>query len=95
MAGQNDGVCLAQVVDEGADLDHLRRVQADGRLVQDDDLGRAQQRRRNADALAVAFGQVADEPPLHTLQPGAGRGFFYRRSAGDLFALALELRHKQ
>ena len=95
MAGQNDGVRLAQVVDEGADLDHLRRVQADGRLVQDDDLGRAQQRRRNADALAVAFRQVADEPPLHTLQPGAGRGFFYRRSAGGLFALALELRHKQ
>ena len=42
MAGQNDRVGLAQVTDEGADLDHLRRIQTDGWLVKDDDFRRAQ-----------------------------------------------------
>ena len=86
---------LAQVMDQAADFDHLRRVQADGGLVQDDDLGGAQQRPGNTHALAVALGQVADQPPFHLLQAGAGAGVFYSRDAVGLFAGALQLGHKQ
>ena len=95
MAGQNDRVGLTQIPDQGADLDHLRGVKADGRLVQNDDLGCAQQRGGNADTLAVALGQVADEPLLHPLQTRAGSGMLYRRNAVCLFAGALQLGHKK
>ena len=69
MAGQNDGVGLAQLPDEFAHFDHLRRVQAHGRLVQNDDLWAAQQSLRNAHPLFIALGQAADEPGQHFFQP--------------------------
>ena len=36
-------------------LDYLLRVEADGRLIKDDDLWVSEQRLRDADALAVAL----------------------------------------
>ena len=69
MAGQNDGVGLAQLPDEFTHFDHLRRVQAHGRLVQNDDLWATQQSLRNAHPLFIALGQAADEPGQHFFQP--------------------------
>ena len=58
---------LPQLPDQVADFNDLKRVKADGRLVQNDDFGIAQQRLRNTDALLVAFGQRRD--PLATYIP--------------------------
>ena len=46
-------------------LDYLLRVEADGRLIKDDDLWVSEQRLRDADALAVALREIADEPVRH------------------------------
>ena len=80
MAGQDDGVAFAQLLDQAAHLNHLRRVQPHGGLIQNDDLGAAQQRLGDAHPLAVPFGQVADQPGHHAGQAGA---------AGRLFHLGL------
>jgi len=50
-------VLLAKLADQVADLDDLQRVKAHGGLIQNDDLGIAQQRLSDADALLVAFGK--------------------------------------
>ena len=95
MAGQDDRVGLAQVADEGADLDHLRRVQADGGLIQNDDLRCAEQRSGNTHTLTVALGQVADQALLHALQARAGRGVRHCGGTIRLFAGALQLGNEQ
>ena len=95
MAGQDDRVGLAQVADEGADLDHLRRVQADGGLIQNDDLRRAKQRSGNAHTLTVALGQIADQALLHALQARAGHGVLHCGGTIRLFAGALQLGNEQ
>ena len=71
MTGQDDRVGLPQLPDEFADLDDLRRVQADGRLIEDDEFRAAQQRLRDAHPLPVALGEAADEPGQNLFQPGA------------------------
>ena len=86
---------LAQIADEGADLDHLRRVQADGGLIQNDDLRRAEQRSANTHTLTVALGQVADQALLHALQARAGRGVRHCGGTIRLFAGALQLGNEQ
>ena len=68
-------MAFPQLPDQSADLDDLCRVKAHGRLVQNDELRRAQQCLRNAHALAVALGQTADEPGQHLFQPGAAGSF--------------------
>jgi len=55
----------AQVADQLAYLDDLARVQADGRLVQDQNLRVSDQGLRETYALLVTFGQVADHSGLH------------------------------
>ena len=85
----------AQIVDQAADLDDLRRVQAHRGFVQNDDLRLPQQRGGDAHPLAVTLGQVADEPVLHGLQPGAAHGSL-RHGCAVLFVFhAFQLRHKQ
>ena len=80
----------AQVPDQRPDLDHLGRVQAHGRLVQNDDLRAAHQGARQPHPLFVALGQVADKPSAHALQPGAGHGLFHLACAlGTAHALQL------
>ena len=86
---------LAQIADEGADLDHLRRVQADGGLIQNDDLRCAEQRGGNAHTLTVALGQVVDQALLHALQARAGRSVLHCGGAIRLFAGALQLGNEQ
>ena len=70
MGAQNDGVPLAQFMNQVADFNNLQRVKADGRLVQNDVRRVAQQCLRNANALAVALGQGADQPVCHLGQAG-------------------------
>ena len=55
VGGKNDRVALAEALDQVADLDDLLRVEADGRLVQNQDGRVAEQRLRDADALLVAL----------------------------------------
>ena len=70
MAGQDDRMRPAQLPDELADLDDLCRVQADRRLVQNDEPGTAQQCLCNAHPLLVALGKAADELGQNGFQPG-------------------------
>ena len=55
-----DRLRLAEFPDQRADPRDLVRVQTAGGFVEDQDLGVVQQRLRHGDALAVAFGQLAD-----------------------------------
>ena len=61
MGGEDDGVILAQGADQIADLNDLLGVEAYRRLVENDDLGRADECAGDAHALAVALGQVLDD----------------------------------
>ena len=85
MAGQDDRMCPAQLPDELADLDDLCRVQADRRLVQNDEPGTAQQCLCNANPLLVALGKAADEPGHHLIQPGAPGGLLHLLAALGFF----------
>ena len=71
VAGEDHGVLLSQRVDQVTDLDDLQWVKADGWLIQDNHLRVAQQRLGNAHALAIALGQVLDQPVLHRGNLGA------------------------
>ena len=61
---------LAEVLDEFADLADLVRVEADGRLIEDEQVGVADEGIREADALAVALGKRADDLALHVGEAG-------------------------
>ena len=78
------GVLLAQFADQLARLADLRRVEAGGRLVEDQHRRVVQQRVGQADALAVALRQRADQLPAHVAQPAArpARTRCASRSAG-------------
>ena len=65
---EQDGVAFAEVFDQLADLPDLVRVEADGRFVEDEQVGVVQEGIGQAHALAVAFGQRADQFPLHIAQ---------------------------
>ena len=56
--------------DEVSDFDDLLGVKTDGRLVQDDDLGIADECLRDADTLTVALGQIADDTLVHVRDLG-------------------------
>ena len=72
VGAEDHGVGLAQLSDEVPDLDDLQGVQAHGGLIQNDDLGAAQQGLGDAHPLAVALGQGGDAAVLHVLEPGLG-----------------------
>ena len=59
----------AKVLDQLAHAADLIRVQADGRLIEDQQIGLVHQRIREAHALAVALRERADDPVLDVLQP--------------------------
>jgi hypothetical protein len=58
--GQEHGVLVLELVDELAHLDDLPRVEAAGRLVEDDQRRPVDDGLGDADPLAVAVGQRAD-----------------------------------
>ena len=53
-----------QILDQPADFHDLRRVETDGRLIQDEEFRRAEQRHGKTDTLPVTFGEVADDALL-------------------------------
>ncbi len=71
-----------QLADERADLADLVRIEADGRLVQDDHVGVVDDGLSDADALLVALGQRADEPLADIDQAAALLGVGQRFAAG-------------
>ena len=56
---QDDRVIAGELLDQLARLDDLLRVEAGGRLVEDQHVGVVDQRLREADALPVALRQLA------------------------------------
>lgn len=69
-----------------ADFLDLVRVQARGRLVQDDDLGIVDQGLGQGRALAVAHGQLSDGPAVHGRQAGLFQDPARRSAAGSVQA---------
>ena len=53
---------VAQLANQGADLADLIRIEADGGLVEDDDVRLVDDGLSDADPLLVALGQRADQP---------------------------------
>ena len=72
VAREEDGALAAQAGEQLPHLHHLRGVEADGRLVEEEDRRLAEQRLRQADALAVALRQRADAPVGHAVEPACG-----------------------
>ena len=60
VGGKNNGVVAGQAFDQLAGFEDLVRIEAGGGLVQHQDVGIVQNRLSQADALAVAFGELAD-----------------------------------
>ena len=58
---QNDGVIAGQALDQVARLIDLLGIEARGRLVEDQHIGIVDDGLRQADALAVAFGELPDQ----------------------------------
>ncbi len=61
MRTQNNGVRLAELLDEFTNFYDLRRVKTDRRLIQNDDVRISQQGLRDADPLTVAFGKMLNQ----------------------------------
>ena len=61
MRAENDRVVLAERADEVADFDDLIGVEADGRLVENQNVRVAEQGLRDAYPLAIALGELVDE----------------------------------
>ena len=82
MRAEDYRVILAQFFDEVADFDNLNGVQANSRFVQNDDLGAAKQRLRDANPLPIALGQGTDDPILYVFDTGT-----VHRGADSVFQL--------
>ncbi|MCZ7686445.1 MAG: hypothetical protein M5U28_49885 [Sandaracinaceae bacterium] len=87
---QDDRALLADLLDELADLDRLVRVEAAHRLVEDEDGRLVDQRLREADALLVALGELADGLRDHVLEAD----LLDHRQRAALRRLALEAPHR-
>ena len=70
VGAEDHSVLLGQLPDQGADLQDLLGVQAYSGLIQDQDVWEADQRLGQPHPLAVALGQVADQPAGHVGGPG-------------------------
>ena len=64
MAGEKNGVTGGQSLDEGSHLPDLTWVEADRRLIEDQDVGFVDQGIRKADTLTIPFGEGPDDLPL-------------------------------
>ena len=61
VGAEDDGVVAGEAVDQLADFDDLLGIEAGGGLVEDQDVGVVDDRLGEADALAVALGELADQ----------------------------------
>ena len=82
MGREEDGLGFAEALDELADLVLLVRVEAVGRLVEDQHFGIVQQGLGEAGAVAVAFRQGIDRLVGHALQEAGRDGAFHGVVAG-------------
>lgn len=69
VGGEQHRPGLGKVADQLPDLDNLRRVQPDRRLVQNQNFRVADQRLRQTNPLLISFGEVADHPLGHVGDP--------------------------
>ena len=94
MRGDDDGHAAAEAGDEIADDEDLMRIQADGGLVHDNDGRLGEDGFGDADALAVAFGKLADDFVPDPFQVAELENFVDARpefAAGDLFEAAAKI----
>ena len=68
--GENDGVVSGEALDQVADFDDLLGIEADGGLVEDDDVGIVDQSLRDAYALLVAARETLDQLVALVFQVG-------------------------
>ena len=71
VGAENDGVVAGQRLEQVADFDDLLRVETGGGLVQDQHVGIVDDRLRQADALPVALGELADQLVPHVADGAA------------------------
>ncbi len=74
VGGEEDRPVPPELLDEVPDLAHLVGIEADGRLVEDEDLGIVGEDVGEADALAVALGEMADDAVRDVGDPHALEG---------------------
>lgn len=74
MGGDDDCHASAKGGNQVADKDDLVRIEADGRLVHDDDLGICEDGVGDPDALAKAFGELANDAVLGAKEVAAFEG---------------------
>ena len=74
MGAENDGVGLAEMLDQISDLNDLDGIKPHRWLVQNDDLWRPQQCLRNAHPLLIAFGKGRDPAAAHLFDAGTFHG---------------------
>ena len=70
---EQDRMPIAQLADQGANLADLDRVEARGRLVEDQDVGVVDQRLGQADPLPEAPREVAEQAPFDVSPGGTWR----------------------
>jgi hypothetical protein len=61
VGAENDGVVAGEMLQQFADLDDLLGVETGSGFVEDEDIGIVDDGLGQSDALAVAFGELADE----------------------------------
>ncbi len=69
VGGEQDRALAAQISDEIADVDHLIGVQADGRLVENQQSRLGDQCLRDPDTLAITLGKLADLSLANIAEP--------------------------
>ena len=93
VGAEDDGVVAGEGLEQLADFDDLLGVEAAGGLVEDQDIGVVDDGLGDADALAVAFGQLADQLVADVAEGAAVDdlvGAALDIGAGDAFELADE-----
>jgi len=71
VGGKNNAVLLAEFADQVADFTYLQRVKSDRRFIQDNHGRAVNNGLCNTDALLIALGKVADQPPARVPQSAA------------------------
>lgn len=81
MGGEEDGAVFSEAANELADFDDLGGVEADGWFIEDEEFGLVEDGLGEANALAVAFTELADGPSEVIVEVGIVDGL------GDKFCL--------
>src|SRR5262249_42196555 len=77
MRAENDRVFAREMLQQLADFDDLLGIETAGGFIEDQDIGVVDDGLREADALAVAFGELRDELAAHVAERAALDDFVY------------------